>query len=157
MITRNAQLPRKALSSVSIPCRPLVKWSNCQWLHNFRRLSTISGEKADPHTYCKDFVREHDYGSFLVSPFWPKEAQDGYFALKAFCVELAMVQDVTSSPMIGKMRMQFWRYAVNEIPRGRPPRHPIMLALHETSQRAHLPLYHLKRIIDARNWITRLI
>lgn len=30
-----------------------------------------------------------------------------------------MVQDVTSSPMIGKMRMQFWKDAVKEMPRVR--------------------------------------
>jgi len=31
-----------------------------------------------------------------------------------------------------------------------PPRHPIALALHEASQQAHIPAYHLRRIIDAR-------
>jgi hypothetical protein len=41
---------------------------------------------ADPTVYCKDFVRKHDYESFLTSQFYPKETQGGYFALKAFYV-----------------------------------------------------------------------
>ncbi|KAG5648429.1 hypothetical protein DXG03_005003 [Asterophora parasitica] len=51
----------------------------------------------------------------------------------------------------GKMRMQFWRDAVKGISEGKPPRHPIAIALHEASQRANIPAYHLKRIVDARD------
>ncbi|KAK0201903.1 Squalene/phytoene synthase [Desarmillaria ectypa] len=73
------------------------------------------------------------------------------FALKAFSVELAMVQDSVSNPMIGQMRMQFWRDAIKSFSDGSPPRHPIAMALYDACQRAHLPAYHLKRIIDARD------
>lgn len=33
---------------------------------------------------------------------------------------------------------------------GKPPRHPVALALFEASQQGNIPAYHLKRIIDAR-------
>lgn len=36
--------------------------------------------------YCRDFVRKHDYESWVQSAFYPAELQDGYFALKAFYV-----------------------------------------------------------------------
>ena len=93
--------------------------------------TTPSG--MDHTSYCKDFVRQHDYASYLISQFYPKDAQSGYFALKAFSVrirnptvqlssltfsfkvELALVQDAVSSPMVGKMRMQFWRDAIKQI------------------------------------------
>jgi NADH dehydrogenase [ubiquinone] 1 alpha subcomplex assembly factor 6 len=75
----------------------------------------------------------------LTSPCYPRHLRDGYFALKAFSVSrcdaatllwygnrltvrrmlrkvnLAMVQDQVSNPMIGKMQMQFWRDAVESI------------------------------------------
>jgi len=105
---------------------------------------------ADPVGYCKELVRKHDYESFLLAPFYPKHAQAGYFAIKAFSVELAMVQDNVSNVTIGAMRMQFWRDALQGCVQGRPPQHPIALALHDAMQRAHLPVYHFKRIIDAR-------
>ncbi|RDB17848.1 NADH dehydrogenase (ubiquinone) complex I, assembly factor 6 [Hypsizygus marmoreus] len=106
---------------------------------------------ADPTGYCRDLVRKYDYEGFLVSQFYPGDLRGGYFALKAFSVELAMVQDHVSNQMIGKMRMQFWRDAVKGIGEGKPPRHPIALALHEYSQRSNIPAYHLKRIVDARD------
>ncbi|KAF7985495.1 hypothetical protein HWV62_3693 [Athelia sp. TMB] len=106
---------------------------------------------ADPAAYCRDLVQKHDYESFLTSHFYPREVQGGYFALKAFYVELAMIQDTVSNPMLGKMRMQFWRDTVKQINEGKPPRHPIALALFEASRSGNIPAYHLKRIIDARD------
>lgn len=41
---------------------------------------------ADPAGYCRDLVRRQDYESYLVSQFYPKHLQGGYFALKAFSV-----------------------------------------------------------------------
>ncbi|KAG6837627.1 hypothetical protein H0H93_006148 [Arthromyces matolae] len=106
---------------------------------------------TNPIEYCKDLVRKHDYEGFLISHFYPESAKGGYFALKAFSVELAMVQEHVSNQTIGKMRMQFWRDAIKGIHEGKPPRHPIALALHQASQTANLPAYHLKRIVDARD------
>jgi NADH dehydrogenase [ubiquinone] 1 alpha subcomplex assembly factor 6 len=100
-----------------------------------RRVSTTASlGPSDPHAYCREFVRKRDYDSFLNSYFYPRHAQNGYFAIKAFSVcgnldqvllprliqsskqvELAMVQDNVSNAMIGKMRMQFWRDAVKGI------------------------------------------
>ncbi|KAJ7600708.1 isoprenoid synthase domain-containing protein [Mycena floridula] len=101
--------------------------------------------------YCRDFVRKHDYESWLLAPFYPKSRQDDYFALKAFSIDLAMVQDSVSNPLIGKMRMQFWRDAIKNTANGKPPESPIALALSETFGRVPLPLYHFLRIIDARD------
>jgi NADH dehydrogenase [ubiquinone] 1 alpha subcomplex assembly factor 6 len=100
-------------------------------------LGSNTTNSADPSGYCRDFVRKHDYESFLTSQFYPKTMQGGYFALKAFYVsiwnclnnlniygvltlcdmevELAMIQDVVSNSMLGKMRMQFWRDIVKQI------------------------------------------
>ncbi|KZT25396.1 hypothetical protein NEOLEDRAFT_359523 [Neolentinus lepideus HHB14362 ss-1] len=124
-----------------------IRWSR-------RSLTTASpslGGVGDPGAYCKDLVRKHDYESFLMSPFYPEYLRGGYFALKAFYVELAMLQESVSNSMVGKIRMQFWRDAIKDISDNRPPHHPIALALHDASRRAHLPSYHLKRIVDARD------
>ena len=86
---------------------------------------------------CQNLVFKRDYESFLTSKFYPTDAQNGFFALKAFYVytallffhshradfcgrflvqiELATIQDHVTQPIIGKMRMQFWRDAVKSI------------------------------------------
>ncbi|EGN92145.1 hypothetical protein SERLA73DRAFT_66257 [Serpula lacrymans var. lacrymans S7.3] len=116
-----------------------------------RSLATSAAGTADSFAYCREYVQKHDYEGFLTSQFYPRHVQGGYFALKAFYVELAMVPESVSNTVIGQMRMQFWRDAVKGISDGRPPQHPIAMALYETSQSVHLPAYHLKRIIDARD------
>ncbi|KAJ1303417.1 hypothetical protein OPQ81_011608 [Rhizoctonia solani] len=112
-----------------------------------------AGGTSDANTYCQELVRKHDYEAYLCSYFYPRSAQPGYFALRAFNIELAMIRETVSRPIIGKMRMQFWRDAVKSINDNRPMKHPIVIALHEASQNAHGKLhpYHLKRMIDARD------
>ncbi|EMD39941.1 hypothetical protein CERSUDRAFT_150748 [Gelatoporia subvermispora B] len=105
----------------------------------------------DPFAYCRDIVRKRDYEAYLTSYFYPRELQSGFYALRAFYIELSTVQEAVSNPTLGKMRTQFWRDAVKGIQDDRPPKHPIALALHQASKRANLPAYHLKRIIDARD------
>ncbi|KAF9064887.1 isoprenoid synthase domain-containing protein [Rhodocollybia butyracea] len=114
--------------------------------NTFRTFGTTS-----PEEYCRDFVQKHDYEAYLIAQFWPRELRGGYFALKAFSTELAMIQDNISNATIGKMRMQFWKDAVKAIGTGNPPRHPIAQALYQASLQANLPTYHFKRIIDARD------
>ncbi|KZT12069.1 uncharacterized protein LAESUDRAFT_720046 [Laetiporus sulphureus 93-53] len=127
---------------------PLLRSVRC--VHTDSNTQPESGVR-DPAAYCEDLVRKRDYEAHLVSHFWPRESRRHFFALRAFYVELASIPEAVSSPMIGKMRMQFWRDAVKGISDGRPPRHPIALALYDACQHAKLPTYHLKRIIDARD------
>ncbi|GLB38317.1 putative squalene/phytoene synthase [Lyophyllum shimeji] len=146
-------LSRVRRKSVQTLCNPATRSHPPLRRCRQRNLTTASNTNTatDPFEYCKDLVRKHDYEGFLVSQFYPSHAKGGYFAVKAFSVELAMVQEHVSNQMIGKMRMQFWRDAVKGINEGKPPRHPIALALHQASQKANLPAYHFKRIIDARD------
>jgi NADH dehydrogenase [ubiquinone] 1 alpha subcomplex assembly factor 6 len=52
-----------------------------------RTVSTHSkGSLTDASGYCRDFVRKNDYEGFLISQFYPKDLQGGYFALRAFFV-----------------------------------------------------------------------
>ncbi|PSR74793.1 hypothetical protein PHLCEN_2v9507 [Hermanssonia centrifuga] len=120
---------------------------------NARSIATtgVAGGTQGPNAYCRDLVLKRDYQAFLTSQTFPEEHRDAVFALRAFYVELATIQESVSSSVIGKMRMQFWRDAVKGFPDGRPPQHPIALALYEAYQKAKLPTYHLKRIIDARD------
>ncbi|KAF8754957.1 Squalene/phytoene synthase [Rhizoctonia solani] len=108
------------------------------------------GGTNEANAYCRELVRKHDYESYLCSYFYPRAAQPGYFALRAFNVELAMIRESVSRPIIGKMRMQFWRDAIKSIGDDRPMKHPIAIALHEASQNAKLSPYYLKRMVDAR-------
>lgn len=121
----------------------------------FRRVHTGSALRSEagissPAEYCKDLVRKHDYEGYLTSQLYPKRFQGGYFALRAFYIELAMVREAVSQTTLGQARLMFWRDAMKDIYNDKPPRHPIALAIHEATWDRHLPLYHFNRIIEAR-------
>ncbi|EKM49521.1 uncharacterized protein PHACADRAFT_166889 [Phanerochaete carnosa HHB-10118-sp] len=104
-----------------------------------------------PRSYCRDFVQKRDYEAYLVSQVYPRDHRDAFYALRAFYIELSTMQESVSNSIIGNMRMQFWKDALKDFSDGRPPKHPIALALYEASGRFNLPMYHLKRMIEARD------
>ncbi|EJF63423.1 isoprenoid synthase domain-containing protein [Dichomitus squalens] len=146
---------RPLQQSLRLPYRPLRTARLLPSVSAVRSLATHSSHSeagvADPAAYCKDYVRKRDYESYLIGGFYPRHLQGPFFALRAFYVELASIQDNVTNSMIGKMRLQFWRDAIKSIADGRPPQHPIALALYDASQRANFPAYHFRRIIDARD------
>src|SRR6266702_2188966 len=112
--------------------RRLVVASRISTPRNVRAASTSQIRVDEHHAYCKDFVQKHDYDAYLVSHLYPADNRKGYFAIKAFYVctegpesmtclmtpkqdELATVQDNVSGPILGEMRMQFWRDAVKSL------------------------------------------
>ncbi|KAL5482711.1 hypothetical protein ACEPAI_9305 [Sanghuangporus weigelae] len=98
--------------------------------------------------YCRDFVMKHDRDAYLTSQFFPKHLQPACFAVRAFYVQLAMIQDSVTNPLIGQMRMQFWKDVIQHLG---APQHPIAAALRDASKIAHIAPYHLRRIVDARD------
>ena len=46
------------------------------------------------------------------------------------CTNYSQVQDVTSEILIAKMRLQFWREALDDIYNGNAPRQPVALELY---------------------------
>jgi 15-cis-phytoene synthase len=73
------------------------------------------------------------------------------FALYAFNLEVARIPSVVSEPLLGEIRLQWWRDAVAEIFDGAPPRrHEVVTPLAETIQAADLPRALFEALLDAR-------
>lgn len=95
--------------------------------------------------------RRADYDHYLLSLLQPSPASRlAYVTLRAFNVELAQVRDAVTNPIIGKMRMQFWRDAVDECYRGLPRRTPVAVALGEVLGTTPLSKLWFSRIINER-------
>ena len=107
-----------------------------------------------PHTpalsYCGEQVRRHDNDRFLASLFAPGDRREALFALYAFNLEVAKTREVVTEPMLGQIRLQWWRDAVAEIYGGRPRRHEVIQPLAEAVGRCGLTRSHLDRVIDGR-------
>ena len=103
-----------------------------------------------------DTVRQRDYAAYLTHVAYARRVQPHFWALRAFQVELATIKDTVSNELVGRIRMQWWRDAIESIYAGRPPKHPIAQGLYEAisdpAVMAHGSLVkdHFLRIIDAR-------
>lgn len=99
---------------------------------------------------CAEIVRRHDRERYLVALFAEPTARDGLFALLAANHEIAKTAEVVSEPMIGQIRLQWWREAFDGIEAGAPRVHEVVLPLAAAAERNPDMLGHLRRVVDAR-------
>ena len=62
--------------------------------------------------YC---YRKHDYDHYLCTLLLPRRAHKAVFALRAFNVEVALIDDIVSEQRVGLMRMQFWKDTLDQV------------------------------------------
>lgn len=99
---------------------------------------------------CGALVERHDRDRYLASLFAPPAARERLFALYAFNHEVAKTAEVVSEPMLGQIRLQWWRESLAGIYEGTPRRHEVVEPLAEAVAAAALPRDALESIIDAR-------
>ncbi|MEQ8586074.1 MAG: squalene/phytoene synthase family protein [Thalassobaculaceae bacterium] len=99
---------------------------------------------------CAEIVRRHDRERYLVALFADPSAREGLFALLAANHEIAKTAEVVSEPMIGQIRLQWWREAFDGIEAGAPRVHEVVLPLAAAVDRNPDILGHLRQVVDAR-------
>ncbi|HTZ38356.1 MAG TPA: squalene/phytoene synthase family protein [Stellaceae bacterium] len=96
-------------------------------------------------------VRRHDRDRFQTALFAPAPAREALFALYAFNYEIARIRESVREPMLGRIRLQWWREAIEAAYVGDPPRrHDVAEALAATIRARHLTRAHFERLIDSR-------
>lgn len=110
----------------------------------------MAAPPSDDDRYCADQVRAHDYDRYLCGLFAPEEARAGLYALYAFNVEVARTPEVVSEPVLGEIRLQWWRDAVSQAYGGVAPRHQVVQALAVAISRFALPQDAFETFLSAR-------
>lgn len=106
--------------------------------------------KADDYAWCEAMVRREDPDRWLASLFIPEAARRHVLALYAFNLEVARVREVVSEPMLGEIRLQWQRDALEKPDDGDARANPIAAALLDAIARFDLPKETLIELIDAR-------
>lgn len=102
-------------------------------------------------SYCGREVRKYDNDHFLSGLFAPAERREALFALHAFNLEIAKTREVVSEPILGQMRLQFWRDGIESVYGDGPvPRHEVMDPLAQAARSLGLSRALFDRLIDAR-------
>jgi phytoene synthase len=105
---------------------------------------------TDPLGQNGEQVRRLDHDRYLTCLFAPASRRPALFALYAFNIEVAKTREVVSQPLLGQIRLQWWRDAIGEIYDGRPRRHEVLDALAPAVWAYDLSRAHFDTVIDAR-------
>lgn len=113
-------------------------------------VSVAEVESSTPSSLAA-LVQQHDRDRFATAMFAPEQRRENLFALYAFNYELAKVRESVREPMMGRVRLQWWRDTLAEIAAGQPPRrHEVAEPLARVIRDHHLSQSTLGRMIDAR-------
>lgn len=100
---------------------------------------------------CGTLLHQGDRARFLTALFAPPEVREDLFALYAFNLEIAKTKETVSEPLLGQIRLQWWRETLEQIHAGQPPRkHEVVLPLAEAIRRHTLPPDAFLSLIDGR-------
>jgi 15-cis-phytoene synthase len=102
------------------------------------------------YAYCEGLLRREDRDRWLASLFVPPELRRHIHALYAFSLEIARVREIVSEPLLGEMRFQWWRDALEGTHAGEAKANPVAAALLDTIARFDLPEAPLLELISAR-------
>lgn len=105
---------------------------------------------SDEHDYCADQVKRFDYDRWLAALFAPADDRSGLMALYAFNLELAKSWEAVSEPLLGEIRLQWWRESLDGAFAGSPRTEPVTQALAATIAVHGLSRTLFDRLIDAR-------
>uniref|UniRef100_A0A3Q2XUX2 NADH dehydrogenase (ubiquinone) complex I, assembly factor 6 n=1 Tax=Hippocampus comes TaxID=109280 RepID=A0A3Q2XUX2_HIPCM len=119
-------------------------------IRSVRAAASATADVQHNERFCLELVRSRDYEGFVCSLLLPEAARRSALALRAFNVELAQVKDSVSQKSLGLMRMQFWKTAIEEIYRDKPPNQPVSVELWRAVKKHNLTKRWLTRIITER-------
>ncbi len=100
--------------------------------------------------YCRELARSADKDRYITSLFAPAEARTALWAITAFNHEIAKTRESVSEPMLGEIRLQWWRDAINDIYAGSPRQHAVVLALSGSIQKFELERSLFETLIEGR-------
>ncbi len=106
-------------------------------------------DELDDDGLCATAVEAHDHDRWLAALFAPDARRPALLALYAFNLEVARVRETVREPMLGEIRLQWWRETLEACAEGRPREQPVARALarHVGDAAAWA---RLQAIIDAR-------
>jgi NADH dehydrogenase [ubiquinone] 1 alpha subcomplex assembly factor 6 len=96
-------------------------------------------------------VRRHDRDRYQTALFAPADRREALFALYAFNYEVARVRESVTTPILGQIRLQWWREVIDAAYSGGPTRrHEIVQPLVGAIDALGLSRAPFDRLIDTR-------
>jgi len=111
----------------------------------------------DALAYCTDQVRRLDRARYQTTLFAPTALRGVVTALFAFDIEIARIRDLVSEPLLGRIRVQWWRDSVGALFDGNVSAaqpvlgaHPVLESLAPLIRAGDLTHGYFEQLLDAR-------
>lgn len=101
-------------------------------------------------SYPAQEVRKYDRDRFLTCLFAPADRREALYALYAFNLEVAKVREAVTEPVMGQIRLQWWREAIEEIYQGGGRAHQVAEPLAQAIRAHNLSHSTFERLLEAR-------
>jgi phytoene synthase len=100
--------------------------------------------------YCRDIVRQQDPDRYVLAVLAPQTQRAALLSIYAFNAEISRIRESVSEPMLGQIRLQWWRDTIAALYAGQPHRHPLAVPLAAAIKQHDLSQANFMRLIDAR-------
>ena len=101
-------------------------------------------------TSLRELVRRHDRDRFLCTLFAPADRRSALWALLAFNAEIARIPEQARDPILGRMRIEWWRQALDGVFNGTPPAHEVLGPLSDAVRRHGLQRDLFEALLEGR-------
>jgi phytoene synthase len=101
---------------------------------------------------CEASVRRHDPDRFFAALFAPADRRPLLFALYAFNYEVARIGEQSRDPMMGAIRLQWWRETIERAREGPTRANPAAVGLAEMFSRTAVSRELFETLLDAREF-----
>ena len=118
-----------------------------------KREATTSANASDPASDAtvRAAARSGAVDRYLAALLAPRKARADLIALAAFVGEIARIPALVSEPMMGEIRLQWWREALDTLRAGGSTGNPVADALGRAIDQHALPDELLRGLINARS------
>ncbi len=107
--------------------------------------------ETSPESAPARLLRRHDRDRYLLALFTPAPRRAAIQAIYAFNYEIARIRDTVSEPVLGQIRLQWWRDRMDEaFGNGAVRRHEVLTPLADAIRHYGLSRDHFDRLIAAR-------
>lgn len=113
-------------------------------------MSAAMADGPDDSRALIEHVRRVDHDRYLCALFAPAARRLDLLALIAFNHEIARVRETVSEPMLGRIRLQWWREAIDGLYGGVARRHELAVPLGRAIERHGLSRVYIDALIDGR-------
>lgn len=106
----------------------------------------------DASAECLALVRAQAHDRFLASLFAPDDKRPALLALYAFDIEISRIAGLVSEPMIGEIRLQWWRDTLESLARREAAAHPVAVELGKAMRDHRLPVEPFLDLVTAHEF-----